>query len=117
MSLYSGVLPNAMKIAKDRPVHKNGASNIFSNYRTISQLPHFSNYLKRYLFWERENLSKKHDILHGCQFGFRGGRSPSMNLLSLIENITTALDAHKHAVGVFMDIKKTYDTIDHNIFL
>ena len=36
-------------------------------------------------------------------------------LLSLIENITTSLDAHKHAVGVFMDIMKTFDSIDHDI--
>ena len=38
-----------------------------------------------------------------------------MALLSLIENITTSLDEHKHVVGVFMDIKKAFDTIDHNI--
>ena len=38
-----------------------------------------------------------------------------MALLSLIENITTSLDAHKHAVGIFMDIKKDFDTIEHNI--
>ena len=40
-----------------------------------------------------------------------------MALLSLIENITTSLDDHKHAVGVSMDIKKGFDTIDHNILL
>ena len=40
-----------------------------------------------------------------------------MALISLIENITTSLDAHMHAVGAFMDIKKAFDTIDHNILL
>ena len=40
-----------------------------------------------------------------------------MALLSLIESISTSLDAHKHAVGVFMDIKKAFDTTDHNILL
>ena len=64
-----------------------------------------------------EKFINKHNILHDCQFGFRAGRSPSMALLSLIENITTSLDDHKHAVGVFMDIKKAFDTIDHNILL
>ena len=59
----------------------------------------------------------KHDILHDCQFGFRAGRSPCMALLSLIKNITTSLDAHKHAVGVFMDIEKAFDTIYQNIYL
>ena len=64
-----------------------------------------------------ETFINKHNILHDCQFGFRAGRSPNMALLSLIENITTSLDDHKHAVGVFMDIKKAFDTIDHNILL
>ena len=64
-----------------------------------------------------EKFINKHSILHDCQFGFRTGRSPSMALLSLIENITASLDDHKHAVGVFMDIKKAFDTIDHNILL
>ena len=40
-----------------------------------------------------------------------------MALLSLIKNITTSLDVREHAVGVFMDIKKAFDTIDHNILL
>ena len=40
-----------------------------------------------------------------------------MALLSLTENITTSLDDYKHAVGVFMDIMKAFDTIDHNILL
>ena len=56
----------------------------------------------------------KHSILDDCQFGSRAGISPSMALLSLIENITTSLDAHMHAVGVFMDTKKSFY---HNILL
>ena len=40
-----------------------------------------------------------------------------MALLSVIENITTSLDDHKHAVGVFMDIKKARYTIDNIILL
>ena len=38
--------------------------------------------------------------------GFRACRSQSMALQSLIECITTSFDAHKHAVGVFIDIEK-----------
>ena len=40
-----------------------------------------------------------------------------MALLSSIENITTPLEDHKHAVGIFMDIEKVFDIIDHNIFI
>ena len=64
-----------------------------------------------------EKFIIKHNILNDCQFSFRAGRSPSMALLSIIENITTSLDDYKHAVGVFMDIKKAFDNIDDNILL
>ena len=64
-----------------------------------------------------ENFINRWNVLHDCQFGFRSGRSPSMALPSLIENITTSLDAQRHAICVFMDIKKTFDTIDHNILI
>ena len=64
-----------------------------------------------------EKFINKHSILHDCQFGLRAGRSPSMVLQSLIKNITTSLDVPRHAVGVSMDIKKAFDTIDHNILI
>ena len=115
LSFYCGDFPNAMKIAKVLQVHKNGAKNEFNNYRPISLLPQFSKILEKLDDFRMEKLINKHDILHDCQFGFRAGRSPSMALLSLIESITTSLDDHKHAVGVSMDIKKAFDTIDHNI--
>ena len=115
LSFYSGDFPNAMKIVKVLPVHKNGAKNEFNNYRPISLLSHFSKILEKLFDLRMEKFINKHNILHDCQFGFRAGRSPNMALLSLIENVTTSLDDHKHAVVVFMDIKKAFDTIDHNI--
>ena len=106
-----------MKIANVLPAHKNGAKNEFNNYRPISLLPQFSKILEKLFDLRMEKFINKHNILHDCQFGFRAGRSPSMALLSLIENITTSLHDHMHAVGVSMDIKKAFDTIDHNILL
>ena len=38
-----------------------------------------------------------------------------MTMLSLIKNIPTSLDSHKHAVGVFMNLGKAFDAIDHCI--
>ena len=107
-----------MKIDKVSPVHKNGAKNEFNNYRPISLLPQFSKIHENLFDFRMEKFIIKHNVLHDCQFGFRAGRSPSMallSLISLIENITMSLDAHKHAVGVSMNIKKAFDTVQHNI--
>ena len=104
-----------MKITNVSPVYKNGAKNEFNNYRPVSILPQFSKILEKLFDLKMEKC--KHNILHDCQFGFRSGRSPRMALLSSIENITASIDVHKHAVGVFMDIKKAFDTIDHKIII
>ena len=40
-----------------------------------------------------------------------------MALLRSIENITTSLDDHWHAVGLFIDVKKAFNTIDYSVLL
>ena len=36
-------------------------------------------------------------------------------LLDLVEEITTSLDNNKYTVVVFIDLKKAFDTVDHDI--
>ena len=43
--------------------------------------------------------------------------STSLALMKLTEEITTALDDKKVTVGVFIDLKKGFDTINHNLLL
>ena len=37
--------------------------------------------------------------------------------MELIEIITKATDNKKHAIGVFIDLKKAFDTVDHEILI
>ena len=39
---------------------------------------------------------------------------PSMAIMELEENITKAMDNGKFTIGVFIDIKKAFDTVDHS---
>ena len=41
----------------------------------------------------------------------------SMALVELTEQITSALDQKKCIIGVFIDLKKAFDTVDHNLLL
>ena len=36
-------------------------------------------------------------------------------LLDLVEEITSSLETNTYTVGVFVDLKKTFDTVDHDI--
>ena len=57
----------------------------------------------------------KHLLLSDNQYGFRSNRSTSLALLELVEKITKSIDDGKYTIGIFIDIKKAFDTIDHNI--
>ena len=43
--------------------------------------------------------------------------STSMAIMELVENITNAMDNGKFTIGVFIDLKKAFDTVDHSILV
>ena len=51
------------------------------------------------------------------QFGFRQQYSTSHALINITENIRKALDDGNIGCGVFVDLQKTLDTVDHQILL
>ena len=66
LSFYGGDFPNAMKITKVLPVHKNGVKNELNNYRPISLLPRFSKIHEKLFDLRMEIFTNKHNILHDC---------------------------------------------------
>ena len=63
------------------------------------------------------NFLKKNKLLFCNQFGFGNGYSVNYALTGLKELIRKALDEDKFACGVFIDLQKAFDTVDHNILL
>ena len=55
--------------------------------------------------------------MNDSQYGFRNHRSTAMAIIDLIEYVTTALDKKKHVMGIFIDLKKAFDKIDHEILM
>ena len=51
------------------------------------------------------------------QFGFRKCHSTSHAIITLVEKVSRAIDSGKVIVGVFLDLKKAFDTVDHEILL
>ena len=112
-----GVFPDNMKVAKVVPLFKAGDRSVFSNYRPISLLSQFSKILEK-LFNERlDKFIDKFQLLNNCQYGFRSQMSTSHALMDLVEEITSSIDAKKISIGVFIDLKKAFDTVNHTLLI
>lgn len=103
-----------MKIAKVIPLFKAVDKNSFNNYRPVSLLPQFSKVLNARKVVN--NFIEKINILSESQYAFRTNRSTALAIMEKIEEITTAIDRRKYTIGVFIDLNKAFDTIDHSIY-
>jgi len=117
LSLSQGVFPNEMKIAEIKPLFKNGNKLLVNNYRPISLLPSFSKIFEKCMASRLVDFISKHNILYKYQFGFRAKHSTNMALNLLIDKITKSFDENKVLIGVALDFRKAFDTIDFTILL
>ena len=59
----------------------------------------------------------KNNIIYNLQLGFRQQYSTSHALINITENIRKSLDDGNVCCGIFVDLQKAFDTVDHQILL
>ena len=57
------------------------------------------------------------NLLSKQQFGFRKHHSTNHAVITLIDQISAALDCGKAVVGCYIDLKKAFDTVNHRILI
>ena len=116
-SFAEGIFPDKNKIAKVIPSFKKGSTKDVNNYRPISLLSIFSKIMEKLMATRLNDFFELHSIICPNQFGFRAGFSTSHSLISITENIKKTIEEKKFGCGVFIDLKKAFDTVNHNILL
>ena len=56
------------------------------------------------------------NVIHPLQFGFRQKHSTTHALTSLTEKIKQTIDKGNYGCGVFIDLKKAFDTVNQVVY-
>ena len=116
-SFEQGIFPEILTIAPISPIHKKEDTVTVSNYRPISLLSVFSKIFEKAMYHRIYSFLCKYKLINTNQFGFRSNHSTEHALISLIETIKKFLDNDEIVCGVFIDLQKAFDTVNHEILL
>ena len=118
LSFSMGIYPSKLKIAKVNPIYKDkGDPLLFENYRPISLLSNINKIIEKLAYKRLNSFLNKYNCIYDLQFGFRAKHSTDHALISLTEMVREALDSGKFSCGIFVDLQKAFDTVDHEILL
>lgn len=115
--IETGVFPQCLKVAKVIPVYKSGDTKDPSNYRPISCLSVLDKIIEKLLVTRIMDYANHRNIISDHQYGFRQGKSTLSATCDLIEDIYDSLDKREIDGALFIDLKKAFDTIDHQLLL
>ena len=117
LSLSSGIYPDKLKVAKVIPIFKKGATTSINNYRPISILSSINKIFEKILYNRLIKYIDKFQILYKYQYGFRKNHSTDHALIELIDQIKLSIDNNQMTCGIFVDLSKAFDTVNHQILL
>ncbi len=88
-----------------------------NNYNPISVLSIFSRLLEKIAHDQLYAFLKEHQLTSPNQFAFQKMHSTITSLLNVTDLWYSNIDYRKLNIGVFLDLKKAFDTVDHDFLL
>ena len=117
MSLTTGVFPDTMKIAEVVPLYKGKNPCEECNYRPISLLTTMSKILEKVMYTRVYGFLNNTGQIYNSQYGFRTKHSCDHAVSEVISEILKNSKKNKYTIGLFLDLSKAFDTLDHQIVL
>ena len=114
-SIETSQFPSSWKVARITPIFKDVDKTEKSNYRPISVLPVISKLFEKLVFNQLYQYMKENGLFTSDQSGFLRLHSTLTCLLNMSDDWYNGLDLGKLVGLVFIDLKKAFDTVDHDI--
>ena len=114
-SIQTSMFPDSWKIARVTPIYKNGDRADKSNYRPISVLPVISRLFENFVTNEVYQHMEDTGLFSSGQSAYLRLHSTVTHLLKSKDDWYNGLDLGKLVGLVFIDLKKAFDTVDHEI--
>ena len=115
--ITGGIFPSSLKTGRISPVFKKGDERLIENYRPVSILPIFGKIIEKIIYTRMYSFVVAQGILHQNQFGFRQCHSTSHALNYTVTKISEKIKCGESVIGIFIDLSKAFDTMDHQKLL
>lgn len=117
LSFHLGKFPASLKSASVIPLHKKGSKLDVTNYRPLSISSSFSKLFEYAMLDRLISYIDKHSILANQQHGYRVNRSTITAIHAFFDRVIEDLDSNKFSVGIFCDLSRAFDCVDHDSLL
>lgn len=116
-SILQGTFPGKLKLAKVVPVYKSDDATDPNNYRPISLLSIFNRIFEKLVYKRLKSFLEVNDVFYESQYGFREKHSTQHAILDIVNKIQDNMDKGMYSCGIFIDLKKAFDTVNHTLLL
>ena len=113
--IHTSTIPNQMKIAIIIPIYKNGKHEEINNYCPISLLPQFTKIFEKIVSRQILLFIDRNNILYKNQYGFIAKSSTVNAHIHNYNFLTSGFQKNNKMVSIFLDLKKAFDTVNHDI--
>lgn len=116
-SIRMGIFPAVLKSTKIIPIHKKGDILLPENYRPIALLSSISKILEKVIYKKILCFCTKEKLFSKSQHGFLKGLSTETAIMNFLNTVFDNLEQNKKCIGIFMDLSKAFDLIDHKLLI
>ena len=119
MSLSTGVVPDALKVATLSPILKKSDADFeqFQNFRPISNLKEVSKLLEKAVVIQLTDHVMGHHLDETFQSAYKNFHSTETALVRVQNDILCAIDNNESVILLLLDLSAAFDTVDHSILL